>query len=38
MEYEVAVKLSSNAHEMVRNVVDEEVTDTLSPSGEENIV
>ena len=41
MEYEVAVKLSSSAHEMVRDVVDEAVTDTLSPSGcidnEENV-
>ena len=33
MEYEVAVKLSSSAHEMVRDVVVEEMTDTLSPSG-----
>ena len=38
MEYESAVKLSSSAHEMVRDVVVEEMTDTLSPSGEENIV
>ena len=35
MEYEVAVKLSTSAHEMVRDVVGEEITDTLSPSGEE---
>ena len=28
MEYEVAIKLSSSAHEMVRDVVVEEVTDT----------
>ena len=34
MEYEVAVTPSS-AHEMVRDVVVEEVTDTLSPPGEE---
>ena len=34
MEYEVAVKLSSSIHEMVRDVVVEEMTDTLSPSGE----
>ena len=33
MKYEVADKLSSSAHEMVRDVVVEEVTDTLSPSG-----
>ena len=38
MEYEVAVTPSSSAHEMVRDVVVEEVTDTLSPSGVENIV
>ena len=38
MEYEVAVKLSTSAHEMVRDVVVEEMTDTLSTSGEENIV
>ena len=35
MEYEVAVKLSSSVNEMVRDVVVEEMTDTLSPSGEE---
>ena len=33
MKYESAVKLSSSANEMVRDVVVEEVTDTLSPSG-----
>ena len=33
MEYEVADKLSSSDNEMVRDVVVEEVTDTLSPSG-----
>ena len=38
MEYEVADKLVSSENEMVRDVVVEEVTDTLSPSGEENIV
>ena len=38
MEYEVADKLVSSDNEMVRDVVVEEVTDTLSPSGEENIV
>ena len=38
MEYEVADKLSSSAQEMVRDVVVEEVTDTLSTSGVENIV
>ena len=38
MEYEVADKFVSSDNEMVRDVVDEEVTDTLSPSGEENIV
>ena len=37
MEYEVAIKLSSSAHEMVRDVVVEEVTNTLSTSGEENM-
>ena len=30
MKYEVAVKLSSSDNEMVRDVVDEEATDTLS--------
>ena len=35
MEYEVAVTPSTSAHEMVRDVVVEEMTDTLSPSGEE---
>ena len=34
MEYEVAVTPSTSAHEMVRDVVVEEMTDTLSPSGE----
>ena len=38
MEYEVAIKLASSTHEMVRDVVVEEVTDTLSASDEENIV
>ena len=38
MEYEVADKLVSSDNEMVRDVVFEEITDTLSPSGEENIV
>ena len=38
MEYEVAVTPSSSAHEMVRDVVVEEMTYTVSPSGEENIV
>ena len=33
MEYDVAVTPSTSAHEMVRDVVVEEVTDTLSPSG-----
>ena len=33
MEYEVAVKLSSSANEMVRDAVIKEVTDTLSPPG-----
>ena len=35
MEYEVAITPSTSAHEMVRDVVFEEITDTLSPSGEE---
>ena len=35
MEYEVAVTPSSSIHEMVRDVVVEEMTDTLSPSGVE---
>ena len=35
MEYEAADKLSFSAHEMVKDVVVEEVTDTLNPSGEE---
>ena len=38
MEYEVAVTPSSSSHEMVRDVVvedNEEMTDTLSPSGVE---
>ena len=35
MEYEVAVTPSTSAHEMVRDVVVEEITDTLNPSGEE---
>ena len=35
MEYEAADKLSTSAHEMVKDVVVEEMTDTLSPSGEE---
>ena len=33
MEYEVAVTPSTSAHEMVRDVVVEEMTDTLSQSG-----
>ena len=33
MEYEVAVTPSTSAHEMVRDVVVEEITNTLSPSG-----
>ena len=37
MKYEVAVIPSTSAHEMVRDLVVEEMTDTLSPSGEENI-
>ena len=37
MEYEVAITPSSSAHEMVRDVVVEEVTNTLSTSGEENM-
>ena len=35
MEYEVAVIPSTSAHEMVRDVVVEEMTDTLNPSGGE---
>ena len=35
MEYEVAVTPSTSAHEMVRDVVVEEITDAVSPSGEE---
>ena len=35
MEYEVAVKLSSSANEMIKDVEVEEVTNTLSPSGVE---
>ena len=34
-EYEAADKLSTSAHEMVKDVEVEEMTDTLSPSGEE---
>ena len=34
MEYDVAVTPSTSAHEMVRDVVVEEMTDTVSPSGE----
>ena len=32
--YEVAIKLSSSDHEIVRDVVDEELTDTPSPASE----
>ena len=35
MEYEVAVTPSTSTHEMVRDVVVEEMTDTLSPPGVE---
>ena len=35
MEYEVAVTPSASVNEMVRDVVVEEMTDTLSPSGVE---
>ena len=38
MEYGAADKFVSSDNEMVRDVVVEEVTDILSPSGEENIV
>ena len=34
MEYEVAVTPSTSANEMVRDVTDEEMTDTVSPAGE----
>ena len=30
--YDAAVKLCSSAHEMIRDVVDKRLTDTLSPS------
>ena len=35
MEYEVAVTPSTSTNEMVRDVVVGEVTDTVSPAGEE---
>ena len=38
MEYEVAVTSSTSAHEMVRDVVVEEITDTLSPSGRRGFI
>ena len=37
MVKEVAVKLSSSAHEMVREVEDEGVADTVSPTGGERM-
>ena len=38
MEYEVAETPSTSAHEMIRDVVVEEVTDTLSPSGGRELI
>ena len=38
MEYEVAVTPSSSVHEMVRDVVVEEMTDTVSPSGRRGFI
>ena len=38
MEYEVAIKLSTSTHEMVRDVVVEEMTDTVSPSGRRELI
>ena len=38
MEYEVAATPSTSAHEMVRDVVVEEVTDTLSPPGHREFI
>ena len=38
MEYEVAATPSTSAHEMIRDVVVEEVTNTLSPSGHREFI